>query len=136
MTTNCPEKLDPVLIRPGRINLQVEFTNATKFHAKEIFERMYAADLVKTDTSTNVAATTSSVKEKATPEEGLFNEELRTMALEFASHIPDGIFSPAEIQEFLLNRRKEAKKAVEEVGAWVEVLLESKKKGKKVVGTH
>jgi len=26
MTTNCPDKLDPALIRPGRINMQMHLT--------------------------------------------------------------------------------------------------------------
>jgi chaperone BCS1 len=55
------------------------------------------------------------------------------MALEFASHIPDLIFSPAKIQGFLLNRRDDAKKAVDEVAVWVEVLVEARKKGKKLL---
>jgi mitochondrial chaperone BCS1 len=35
MTTNLPESLDPALIRPGRVDLQVPFTNATKEQARE-----------------------------------------------------------------------------------------------------
>jgi len=35
MTTNIPESLDPALIRPGRVDLQVPFTNATKEQARE-----------------------------------------------------------------------------------------------------
>jgi chaperone BCS1 len=30
MTTNYPEKLDAALIRPGRVDLQIKFTLATR----------------------------------------------------------------------------------------------------------
>ena len=41
MTTNKPETLDEALVRPGRIDLQVSFTNATPQQARELFVRMY-----------------------------------------------------------------------------------------------
>jgi chaperone BCS1 len=44
MTTNHPEKLDEALIRPGRVDLQVAFTNATRYQVQEIFKRMYDND--------------------------------------------------------------------------------------------
>jgi chaperone BCS1 len=66
MTTNCPEKLDPALVRPGRIDLQVEFTNATNFHAKEIFESMYATEPINitNPTPTQVAVIKTSVEKR------------------------------------------------------------------------
>ncbi|KAG4440603.1 hypothetical protein IFR05_003920 [Cadophora sp. M221] len=45
MTTNHPEKLDEALIRPGRVDHQVAFGNATQTQIKELFERMYTNDL-------------------------------------------------------------------------------------------
>jgi chaperone BCS1 len=39
MTTNVPESLDEALIRPGRVDLQVGFTNATREQARELFIR-------------------------------------------------------------------------------------------------
>ncbi|PQE03470.1 mitochondrial chaperone BCS1 protein [Rutstroemia sp. NJR-2017a BBW] len=44
MTINHPEKLDEALIRPGRIDLHVAFTNATRYQVQEIFKRMYSND--------------------------------------------------------------------------------------------
>ncbi|KXX72956.1 putative mitochondrial chaperone BCS1-B [Madurella mycetomatis] len=49
MTTNKPETLDEALIRPGRVDLQVAFTNATQGQARELFVRMYEADRKVTD---------------------------------------------------------------------------------------
>ena len=41
MTTNRLYGLDTALIRPGRIDLQVAFTLATRKQIREMFERMY-----------------------------------------------------------------------------------------------
>jgi chaperone BCS1 len=41
MSTNYPEKLGSALIRPGRVDLQVEFTLATHDQIRDIFTRMY-----------------------------------------------------------------------------------------------
>ena len=40
MTTNHPEKLDAALIRPGRVDLRIGFTLATRPQIREIFMRM------------------------------------------------------------------------------------------------
>jgi chaperone BCS1 len=40
MTTNYPEQLDPALIRPGRVDLQIRFTLATRDQICDIFKRM------------------------------------------------------------------------------------------------
>jgi hypothetical protein len=39
MTTNHPERLDPALIRPGRIDVQVDFTHATEKQISELAHR-------------------------------------------------------------------------------------------------
>jgi len=44
MTTNKPSALNKALIRPGRVDLQVSFTNATRSQVKELFIRMHMAD--------------------------------------------------------------------------------------------
>ncbi|KAJ4410267.1 hypothetical protein N0V85_003994 [Neurospora sp. IMI 360204] len=72
MTTNKPEKLDEALLRPGRVDIQIAFLNATQEQVRELFERMYEADVVdpatavtftkvgnKLTASTTSAATTS-----------------------------------------------------------------------------
>lgn len=41
MTTNHPEKLDPALIRPGRIDLQIELPNATRHQIERLYKRFY-----------------------------------------------------------------------------------------------
>ena len=40
-TTNHPERLDPALVRPGRIDRRDEIGNATREQAKKVFERFF-----------------------------------------------------------------------------------------------
>lgn len=177
MTTNKPETLDEALIRPGRVDLQVAFTNATQAQAKELFERMYEADkhrhlgLVrkqnqqqqKNDAVVAVGQEKSGVDAGAsnghvvTPHEPrdlkengpvvngkavdgtgderfeITHDDLSHIAGEFAQKIPDGRFSPAEIQGFLLKRKKEPRRALEEVDAWVEAMVRLKDNKTKVL---
>ncbi|KAI0093674.1 BCS1 N terminal-domain-containing protein [Irpex rosettiformis] len=44
MTTNHPERLDPALIRPGRVDLSVLIDDATPSQAKVLFTRFYGHD--------------------------------------------------------------------------------------------
>ena len=41
LTTNHPEKLDPALVRPGRIDQRIELTWATAGQAKRFYERFF-----------------------------------------------------------------------------------------------
>lgn len=177
MTTNKPEALDDALIRPGRVDLQVAFTNATREQARELFERMYEADSAKgpsslssssqqqqnlhnsskkgidsTEKDEKLVAAANGHAEKKQQEENQQNgqvrsgggdddqssppltwDQLKSIAAEFASQIPDGHFSPAELQGFLLKRKKDPRKAVDEVGHWVEAMMRLKASKTKVI---
>lgn len=140
MTTNKPENLDPALIRPGRVDLQVAFTNATQDQARELFERMYEYDLHTAHPPpppTTADGTVNGINGAASEEECLKSrEEISGIAEKFASKIPAGVFSPAELQGFLLKRKKTPKKALMEVGAWVEAMVEQKRKGGRVLAVQ
>ena len=41
MSTNHPEKLDPALIRPGRVDIRMEFPNADREQARQMFVRFF-----------------------------------------------------------------------------------------------
>ncbi|KAG4427550.1 hypothetical protein IFR05_016968 [Cadophora sp. M221] len=162
MTTNHPEKLDEALIRPGRIDHQVAFSNATGSQIRELFKRTYSNDLLRTNkiiisppapalsslqtssvhnpacapaknkTSQNNNAIDDALDSVAKEEE-IGEEELSSLAEKFAKEMEDDIFSPAEIQGFLLKRKKDPRRAVEEVEQWVKGMVEIKKKGSKLV---
>jgi mitochondrial chaperone BCS1 len=186
MTTNHPEKLDEALIRPGRIDHQVAFTNATQHQVKELFERMYTHDvprITKMSSSSSSPASSSApatlpplaslsppsyssavstpvisgnnelsptenenllthpptppieatangvVKSRKGGKEEWTEEELIDIAKKFAAQVPDAVFSPAEIQGFLLKRKMEPRRALDEVGSWVEEMRGVKVKG-------
>jgi chaperone BCS1 len=53
-------------------------------------------------------------------------DELDKLAVEFASHIPDDTFTPAEIQNHLMRHKKEPRRALEKVDAWVKATMDEK----------
>ncbi|KAI0536711.1 BCS1 N terminal-domain-containing protein [Xylaria digitata] len=150
MTTNVPEALDDALIRPGRVDLQVEFTYATKEQARELFIRMYEGDQGRPrhmepgpvangspapegkvsgspSPSTNghaLSPETSSALRSG--ELDISIDELPDIARQFSEKIPNGEFSPAEIQGYLLKRKKHPRRAVEEADKWVAAVIEQK----------
>lgn len=157
MTTNCPEKLDAALIRPGRVDLQVQFTLSTREQAGDIFRRMYStehdekrAEEKSKDQKISKTATTPAPRKSkrgGSKEDDEFlellardpvldivePEKLKKMAQEFADQIPEDKFSPAEIQGFLLMRKKEPSRALKDVAKWRDSLLEAKAKDTKVL---
>jgi chaperone BCS1 len=64
---------------------------------------------------------------------GLPERTLDEIATEFAAKIPDDKFSPAEVQGFLLKRKKNPQKALSEIERWVESMLELKASKTKVL---
>lgn len=164
MTTNFPEKLDDALIRPGRIDMRIDFTLATQYQICELFTRMYSPDsLIQSkasvakdpsgpvDTSPGLARSFSRLPQSngslspaevdktstqtpqsdtslgdASAASDIKADDIASIASRFAAIIPDSVFSPAEIQGFLLTRKKEPLRALEEVKAWKDKLLEAK----------
>ena len=159
MTTNHPDKLDDALTRPGRIDMKIEFTHATRPQIQELFTRMYSPDIEDTTFTNSKLAKNNDIslekqlasKIKASPQvmsplpamtppdtpllpgtpelqsEKSHDLSLEDLAVNFAAELPDKTFTPAEIQGYLLTHKKDAAKAVREVGVWSEKLLASKK---------
>ena len=176
MTSNFPDKLDEALIRPGRIDMRIDFTKATRSQMSELFTRMYSPDTPARSTkpnppsaSTKVASPKRNTDEKpyrpltngvhpaseltppqspresptpATPATDsaalttaateLTSAQLHDIASSFAAKLPEDTFTPAEIQGFLLTRKKEPVRALNEVEAWKVGVLEARKKKKAV----
>lgn len=83
--------------------------------------------------SANGAVVGHNSKNEKPKNEELSPDELSDIAARFAKQVPDDMFSPAEIQGFLLKRKKDPRRAVLEVGVWVEGMREIKRRGGKVV---
>ncbi|EFE39356.1 hypothetical protein TRV_05949 [Trichophyton verrucosum HKI 0517] len=163
MTTNHPDKLDDALIRPGRVDMMVEFTLANREQIKEIFIRMYSPDQpggikAKSASTSQIERSLSILNTKlfntikvekpviahdhqplseekksaepCTNANGVISatqqvtiDYINELAVSFSALLPEYVFSPAEIQGFLLTRKREPHLAVEEVGAWCENLM-------------
>jgi chaperone BCS1 len=63
-------------------------------------------------------------------------ERIVEMADQLAALLPDTTFSPAEIQGYLLLKKKDPAAALAGAKEWSEEVLEAKKKGRKVVDVN
>ena len=84
MTTNHPERLDPALVRPGRVDRKVELGHATPDQARRLFLWFYRGC-------------------------GIEMVELARLAEHFAAQVPPEKVCMATIQEHLLRHRRDAR---------------------------
>jgi chaperone BCS1 len=126
ISTNYSEELDTALIRPGRVDLQVQFTLATHSQIRDIFTRMY----MSVDENMRKSGTLPSQEPNGMP---LCSVKVAEMARQFADQLPNGTFSPAEVQGYLLTKRSDPSGALNGVERWREMLLKAKADGTKVL---
>lgn len=99
-TTNHIERIDPVLSRPGRMDIWVNFTNATKAQAECIFKRFFPAG----PPASSPDEASSNVPSSENPPDSrpkvsvhgvpiLEEAEIAQLARRFADAIPEGEFS-------------------------------------------
>ncbi len=88
MTTNHKERLDPALIRPGRVDIHLHIGNATKDQASRLFNRFF-------------------------PE---YNRD-------FGALIPDGFYSMATLQNYLMQYRDAPLEALEHVSDVLPIMM-------------
>ncbi|KAL2280172.1 hypothetical protein FJTKL_12780 [Diaporthe vaccinii] len=107
MTTNHIEALDKALIRTGRADVIVTFTNVTKKQATDMFINTYSGErwipyqLGKTGV------------------EDWTEEDILRLADEFGAKIHDQKFSPALLQQYFKEFRVEPRRAVQEMDKWM-----------------
>ncbi len=89
MTTNHPERLDPALIRPGRVDRKIELGYSTPDQARRLFLWFYRGC-------------------------GIGPQELEHLAARFAAQVPRGQVCMAAIQEHLLRHRLQPEVAAHE----------------------
>ena len=113
MTTNHVDSLDAALLRPGRVDLCIHFELATKKQAEDLFLRTFVEKSDQNSQGTTITA----------GDKGSLNQ----MALAFSAEIPEHVLSPAEIQGFLMNWKKQPAEAVARAREWVEESMKEKK---------
>ncbi|KAF7289120.1 BCS1-N domain-containing protein [Mycena chlorophos] len=145
-TTNHIERLDPALSRPGRMDVWVNFSNATKWQAEGIFKCFFPSASVtpvdenananKTDEQPSVDISQKNLplprRKRAQHAIPLLSEsEINELAKRFAEAIPEDELSVAALQGYLLKNKTRPRECVDEVAAWVIQERETREKLKK-----
>ncbi|PKS12861.1 hypothetical protein jhhlp_000201 [Lomentospora prolificans] len=125
MTTNHIEKLDKALIRPGRVDMSIEFSWADREISASIFRAIYTT--LEADGNEELRSTTDQTPGELITEKAAANASVAKLAEKFAIQIPEHEFSPAEIQGFLLKHKVSPENAVREVGEWIKSMRREKK---------
>jgi chaperone BCS1 len=134
-TTNHIERLDPALSRPGRMDVWVDFKHATQFQAEGIFRCFFPVKIIPAaidlSTPSQSPSPSSPGPSMTGPRLGVagklalatsgstFTEtELDELAKAFGKSIPEGEFSVASLQGYLLKNKTRPRQCVDEVEAW------------------
>ncbi|KAK7931372.1 BCS1 N terminal-domain-containing protein [Apiospora marii] len=131
MTTNHLEKLDRALIRPGRVDMIVEFGLADAGMTASIFRAIFAH--LEGDDGPQVLPTNMDPEvEKAQCEEtakkrAADKAHVDALALEFASKIPAHEFSPAELQGHLMRYKRSPQTAIDKAEEFIEQTRKDRK---------
>jgi hypothetical protein len=112
------------------MDIKIQYKLATTGQVEQVFKRFFPADRfasIVTPTSDSATASTSISDTKAStfpniPLPARTNytpEELDTLAKRFSELVPDGVYSVARLQGYLLRKKLNPEGAVKDVAEWV-----------------
>jgi hypothetical protein len=146
--TNHYDRLDPALVRPGRVDLKLEYKKAGKLQALALFHRFFSparfGESLNIDSelpSSSASAEPSALEQSHSDTSGLrhrrrtsgasgafadppkpkhpLSAPLSELAAQFVAAIPEAEFSAAELQGFLLGCKWDPDAAAKSAEAWV-----------------
>jgi chaperone BCS1 len=130
MTTNHMERLDPALLRPGRVDLNIRFGYADEWVAKGLFLAIYSTIEADISAKKNELGDSYQGEDNAVAKDsvgglrryahGKTEEELKVMAEQFGAVVSSRKLTPAEIQGYLLKHKARPEDAVKELEVWIE----------------
>ncbi|KAJ7118266.1 P-loop containing nucleoside triphosphate hydrolase protein [Mycena epipterygia] len=115
-TTNHIEQLDPALIRPGRMDLKIQYGLATSEQLEQMFDRFYPYN----EESLPELGPSIGCYFSSTTNARLGAAELAGLAREFAAAIPANRYSIAQLQGYLLSSKNDPQGALAGIGGWIE----------------
>jgi chaperone BCS1 len=138
-TTNRYHSLDSALIRPGRMDIHLEFRLASQYQARELYKRFYFPDApgeVDDEASSDSGYGTPMMNgpDPIGPDEPLkYNgtthtvrapklskKKIERLAEQFGARIAERKFSMASLQGYLMSYKTRPFQAVDDIERWVE----------------
>ncbi|KAI5118666.1 hypothetical protein M0805_001039 [Coniferiporia weirii] len=129
-TTNHIERLDPALIRAGRMDVKVEYKLATRLQISQTFLRFYERGFRAPVRNVQLLTPPGSagVSEGGSDNPELADEDIFALSEKFADIVPEGTFAIAQVQGLLLTKKYDPCGAVADAGKWVEEQLDEKRR--------
>ncbi|KAI9091820.1 BCS1 N terminal-domain-containing protein [Phlyctochytrium arcticum] len=114
MTTNHLNKLDPALVRPGRVDVKLELGLASREQIRQLFSGFFPGHAIGEPTPEASGEETMPHTAGDSPV-----QDLHPLATQFAEAIPPYTISIAQIQGFLMRFKHEPVEAVKNVEQWL-----------------
>lgn len=100
MTCNDVSRIQPALLRPGRIDMKMELGYADKTQISKMFWRFMGEDDIDTSNEDDLDVVDDAVEKKKS--KLICSEELKGLAQKFTDMIPNLQVTPAELQNFFI----------------------------------
>ncbi|GJJ11562.1 hypothetical protein Clacol_005796 [Clathrus columnatus] len=123
LKTNHVDRLDPALLRPGRIDRKVLYTLTSKSQARALFRRFYPKALYVINDNVEEMPTIAGlpILQQVT------ESELERLSETFGDKVPPDEFTVAELQGYLLDHKLRPLDATEMIEEWVQKERQARK---------